>query len=357
MSVNRSNSLDAFWMPFTPNRAAKSDPMHLVSAKGVHYKALDGSSKFDAVSGLWCCNAGHGRREIVDAIKNQLDTLDYAPNFLFGHPGAFSFAQKLASLAPGDLDHVFFTNSGSEANDTALKIALAYQIAAGEPRRTMLVGRERAFHGVGFGGISVGGMAVNRNSFQNLLPRVAHLRHTSLPEQRFSSGEPEQGADLADDLIRIVNLHGAETIAAVIVEPMAGSSGVFPAPKNYLKRLRELCTRYGILLIFDEVITAFGRLGHAFAAERFGVQPDMISFAKGVSSGVAPLGGVLISNSIHHAIMQGPQHLVEFFHGYTYSGHPIAMAAGDAAVRLYESEGLFERARLLEAAFCASLME
>lgn len=326
------NSLDALWMPFTPNRAAKSDPMHLVSADGAYYIARDGKRKFDAVSGLWCCNAGHNRREIIEAVKSQIDKLDYAPNFLFGHPGAFSLAKNLASLAPGDLNHVFFTNSGSEAADTALKIALAYQVAAGQPRRSMLVGRERGFHGAGFGGISVGGMVANRAAFQNLLPRVAHLRHTAMPNrQRFSIGEPDDGAERADDLIGLVELHGAETIAAVIVEPMAGSTGVLPPPKGYLKRLRELCTRFGILLILDEVITAFGRLGHAFAAERFGVEPDMICFAKGVSSGVAPLGGVIVSDTIHKAFMNGPETTIELFHGYTYSGHPIATARASPA--------------------------
>ncbi|MDF2374561.1 MAG: aminotransferase class III-fold pyridoxal phosphate-dependent enzyme [Rhizobiaceae bacterium] len=356
LNKRTNNSLDAFCMPFTPNRAAKADPMLLVSADGAYYVSAAGDRKFDAVSGLWCCNAGHNRRKIIDAVKLQLDTLDYAPSFLFGHPGAFSFAQRLASLAPPELDHVFFTNSGSEAVDTALKLALAYQTAAGEPRRTMLVGRDRAFHGAGFGGIAVGGIKANRLAFQNQLPRVAHLRHTSIPENRFSPGEPEHGAELADDLIRIIELHGAETVAAVIVEPMAGSSGVFPAPKGYLKRLRELCTRYNILLIFDEVITAFGRLGHTFAAERFGVEPDMICFAKGVSSGVAPLGGVMFSNRIHDTIMQGPEQLIELFHGYTYSGHPIAMAAGDAALSLYEKEGLFKQSRMLEARFTQLLM-
>ncbi|WEK52597.1 MAG: aspartate aminotransferase family protein [Candidatus Kaistia colombiensis] len=352
------NAMNALWMPFTPNRAAKANPMHLASADGAYYFAPDGTRKFDGVSGLWCCNAGHNRDEIKSALKAQIDVLDFAPNFLFGHPSAFVLAERLALLAPGDLDHVFFTNSGSEATDTALKIALAYQVAAGQPRRTMLVGRERAFHGVGFGGISVGGMVANRATFPNLLPRVAHLRHTHQPErQRFVIGEPEHGVELADDLTRLVELHGAETIAAVIVEPMAGSTGILPPPKGYLQRLRELCDRYGILLIFDEVITAFGRVGHAFAAERYGVIPDMICFAKGVSSGAAPLGGVMIRRPIYEAFMHGPQHLIELFHGYTYSGHPLAMAAGLAAQDIYRDDGLFEKARALEPVFARLIME
>jgi beta-alanine--pyruvate transaminase len=309
------------------------------------------------VSGLWCCNAGHNHPGIRDAVTRQLQTLDFAPSFLFGHPGAFDLAARLAAAAPGDLDHVFFTNSGSEATDTALKIALAYQQARGSAQRTMLVGRERAFHGVGFGGISVGGMVANRKAFPNLLPRVAHLRHTHLPElNRFVAGQPEHGADLADDLQRVVDLHGGDTIAAVIVEPMAGSTGILPPPKGYLQRLRALCDQHGILLIFDEVITAFGRLGHAFAAERFGVQPDMICFAKGVSSGVVPLGGVMIRKGIYDAFMQGPEWAIELFHGYTYSGHPLAMAAANAAQDAYEHGGLYERARALEPVFARHIM-
>lgn len=356
-TLESPNALDAFWMPFTPNRAAKVDPLHLSRADGAYYFTPDGTSKFDGVSGLWCCNAGHNRAEIVAAVKSQLDTLDYAPNFLYGHPAAFTLAERLAQMAPAGLDHVFFTNSGSEATDTALKIALAYQIASGQPRRSMLIGRERAFHGAGFGGISVGGLQANRIAFPNLLPRVSHLRHTHKPEhQRFHAGEPEQGMEMADDLIRLVELHGAETIAAVIVEPMAGSTGILPAPKGYLKRLRQLCDTYGILLIFDEVITAFGRLGHAFAAERYGVVPDMICFAKGVSSGVAPLGGVIVSGTIHDAFMQGPPQLIEFFHGYTYSGHPLAVAAGLGAQQVYLTERLFERAAGLEPIFAKHIM-
>ncbi|MBX3598302.1 MAG: aspartate aminotransferase family protein [Rhizobiaceae bacterium] len=347
----------ALWMPFTPNRATLADPMRLVGADGAYYTGEDGRKKFDGVSGLWCCNAGHNHPHIVETVTRQLRELDYAPNFLYGHPGAFDFAARLAALAPGDLNHVFFTNSGSEATDTALKIALAYHQAKGDGKRTMLVGRERAFHGVGFGGISVGGMVANRRAFGNLLPRVAHLRHTYLPEQnRFCAGEAEHGVELADDLQRIVDLHGGDTIAAVIVEPMAGSTGILPPPRGYLARLREICDRHSILLIFDEVITAFGRLGHTFAAERFGVQPDMICFAKGVSSGVVPLGGVMIRSGIYDAFMQGPDYMIELFHGYTYSGHPLAMAAGSAAMDVYEQEGLFQRGLELEPVFAEHIM-
>lgn len=349
--------LSALWMPFTPNRATKAAPTRLVAADGAYYTGEDGRRKFDGVSGLWCSGAGHNNARIREAVTRQLEVLDFAPSFLFGHPAAFDLATRLAATAPGDLEHVFFTNSGSEAIDTALKIALAYHQARGEAQRTLLVGRERAFHGVGFGGVSVGGMVANRRAFQNLLPRTAHLRHTYQPElNRFQIGEHEHGADLADDLQRLCDLHGAETIAAVVVEPMAGSTGILPPPKGYLKRLREICDRHGILLVFDEVITAFGRLGHAFAAERFGVLPDMICFAKGVSNGVVPLGGVMIRNGIHEAMMKGPEWAIEFFHGYTYSGHPLAMAAGMAAQDCYEVDGLYANARALEPLFAKHLM-
>ncbi len=352
-----ASDLSALWMPFTPNRATKAAPTRLVAAEGAYYTGEDGRKKFDGVSGLWCSGAGHNNPRIREAVTRQLETLDFAPSFLFGHPGAFDLAARLAAAAPGDLDHVFFTNSGSEATDTAMKIALAYHQARGDGQRTMLVGRERAFHGVGFGGISAGGMVANRRAFQNLLPRVAHLRHTYHPElNRFQIGEHEHGAELADDLQRLCDLHGGETIAAVIVEPMAGSTGILPPPRGYLKRLREICDRHGILLIFDEVITGFGRLGHAFAAERFGVLPDMICFAKGVSNGVVPLGGVMIREGIHNAIMKGPDWAIELFHGYTYSGHPLAMAAGMATQDCYELDGLYARARALEPVFAKHLM-
>ena len=349
--------LSALWMPFTPNRATKAAPTRLVAADGAYYTGEDGRRKFDGVSGLWCSGAGHNNPRIRQAVTRQLEELDFAPSFLFGHPTAFDLAARLAAAAPGDLEHVFFTSSGSEAIDTALKVALAYHQARGEAQRTMLVGRERAFHGVGFGGISVGGMVANRRAFQNLLPRTAHLRHTYQPElNRFQIGEHEHGADLADDLLRLCELHGGETIAAVVVEPMAGSTGILPPPRGYLKRLREICDRHGILLIFDEVITAFGRLGHAFAAARFGVQPDMICFAKGVSNGVVPLGGVMIRKGIHDAFMKGPEWAIELFHGYTYSGHPLAMAAGMATQDCYELDGLYANARALEPVFARHLM-
>lgn len=349
--------LDALWMPFTPNRATKAAPTRLIAAEGAYYTGEDGRQKFDGVSGLWCSGAGHNNPRIREAVTQQVETLDFAPSFLFGHPGAFDLATRLAAAAPGDLDHVFFTNSGSEATDTAMKVALAYHQARGEGQRTMIVGRERAFHGVGFGGISAGGMGPNRRTFQNLLPRVAHLRHTYQPDlNRFQTGEHAHGADLADDLQRLCDLHGGDTIAMVIVEPMAGSTGILPPPKGYLQRLREICDRHGILLVFDEVITAFGRLGHAFAAARFGVQPDMICFAKGVSNGVVPLGGVMIHKGIHDAFMTGPDWAIELFHGYTYSGHPLAMAAGMATQDCYEHDGLYTRAQVLEPIFARHLM-
>ena len=352
-----SPDLSALWMPFTPNRATKAAPMRLVAAEGAYFTGEDGRQKFDGVSGLWCCGAGHNNPRIRAAVTRQLEVLDFAPNFLFGHPAAFDLAARLAKAAPGDLDHVFFTNSGSEATDTAMKVALAYHQARGEGQRTLIVGRERAFHGVGFGGISAGGMGANRRAFQNLLPRTAHLRHTHQPElNRYQIGEHEHGAELADDLLRLCDLHGADTIAMVIVEPVSGSAGVLPPPKGYLKRVREICDKYGILLVFDEVITGFGRLGHAFAAARFGVLPDMICFAKGVSNGVVPLGGVMIRKGIHAAIMRGPDWAIELFHGYTYSGHPLAMAAGIAAQDCYEHDGLYERAKALEPIFSRHLI-
>jgi beta-alanine--pyruvate transaminase len=298
---------------------------------------------------MWCCNAGHNRDSIVEAIRAEAETLDYAPPFQFAHPKAFSLASRVAALAPGDLDHVFFCNSGSEAVDTALKIALAYHNVRGEAARTRLIGRERGYHGVGFGGISVGGMPNNRKYFGSLLAGVDHLPHTYNREQQaFTKGEPEWGAHLADELERIVALHDASTIAAVIVEPMAGSTGVLPPPKGYLQRLRAICDKYGILLILDEVITGFGRLGHAFAAERYGVVPDMITFAKGVTSGAVPMGGVVVRKGIHDTFMRGPEHAIELFHGYTYSAHPLACAAGLATLDLSRDEKLYERARKLE---------
>ena len=343
------NDLGSFWLPFTANRAFKKAPRLIVRAKNMHYYTPEGRPVLDGSAGLWCVNAGHNRDSIVAAIQNQAAELDYPPAFQFSHPKAFELASRIAALAPGDLDQVFFCNSGSEAVDTALKIALAYHNVRGEASRTRLIGRERGYHGVGFGGISVGGIVNNRKHFGAMLAGVDHLPHTYNREQQaFSKGEPEWGAHLADELDRIVALHDASTIAAVIVEPMAGSTGVIPAPKGYLQRLRQICDKQGILLIFDEVITGFGRLGYAFAAERYGVQPDMITFAKGVTSGAVPMAGVVVRKGIHDAFMKGPDHAIELFHGYTYSAHPLACAAGLATLDLYRDEGLFERARKLE---------
>jgi len=343
------NDLEAYWLPFTSNRAFKASPRLIARAKDMHYYTPDGRAVLDGTAGLWCTNAGHNREPVVAAIRAQAAELDYAPAFQFSHPKAFELASRVAALAPGDLDHVFFTNSGSEAVDTALKIALAYHHARGQGGRTRLIGRERGYHGVGFGGISVGGIVANRRYFGSLLAGVDHLPHTYNREQQaFTRGEPEWGGHLADELERIVALHDASTIAAVIVEPMAGSTGVLPAPKGYLQRLRQICDKYGILLIFDEVITGFGRLGHAFAAERYGVVPDMITFAKGVTSGAVPMGGVIMRNHVHDAFMSGPEHVIELFHGYTYSAHPLACAAGIATLDLYREERLFERAKALE---------
>jgi beta-alanine--pyruvate transaminase len=351
------NDLEAYWIPFTPNRAFKASPRLIARAKDMHYYTPEGRAVLDGTAGLWCTNAGHNRDPIVQAIRAQAAELDYAPAFQFSHPRAFELASRVAALAPGDLDHVFFCNSGSEAVDTALKIALAYHNVRGEGARTRLIGRERGYHGVGFGGISVGGIVANRKFFGALLAGVDHLPATYNREQQaFSKGEPDWGAHLADDLERIVALHDASTIAAVIVEPMAGSTGVLPAPKGYLQRLRAICDKFGLLLIFDEVITGFGRLGHAFAAERYGVIPDMITFAKGITSGSVPMGGVIVRKGIYDAFMRGPEHVVELFHGYTYSAHPLACAAGIAALDLYRDEGLFERAKKLEPVWADAAM-
>ncbi|RIK99622.1 MAG: aspartate aminotransferase family protein [Proteobacteria bacterium] len=351
------NDLDAFWMPFTANRAFKKAPRLLAGAEGMHYITVDGRRLIDAAAGMWCTNAGHGRRTIAEAIARQAAALDYAPPFQFGHPQSFELASRIAALAPDGLDHVFFCNSGSEAADTALKLALAYHNVRGEGGRTRLIGRERGYHGVGFGGTSVGGIVPNRKLFGTLLAGVDHLSATYNREtQAFTKGEPEWGAHLADELERLVGLHGANTIAAVIVEPMAGSTGVLPSPKGYLKRLREITQAHGILLIFDEVITGFGRLGHAFAAERYGVTPDMITFAKGVTNGAAPMGGVVLRADLYDAFMNGPEHVVELCHGYTYSAHPLATAAGLATLDIYRDEKLFERAKALEPKFADAVM-
>ena len=348
-AVNVPNDLAAHWMPFTANRAFKKAPRLLAGAKDMHYFTVDGRKILDGAAGMWCSNAGHGRTQIAEAIGRQAATLDYAPPFQFGIPQAFELASRIADLAPKGLDYVFFCNSGSEAADTALKIALAYHQISGQGSRTRLIGRERGYHGVGFGGTSVGGMVNNRKMFGTLLAGVDHLPSTyDREKQAFSRGEPEYGANFADALENLVNLHGANTIAAVIVEPMAGSTGVLPAPKGYLKRLREITQKHGILLIFDEVITGFGRLGYAFAAERYGVLPDMITFAKGVTNGAAPMGGVIVRDAIHDAFMSGPEHVIELAHGYTYSAHPLACAAGLATLDIYRDEKLFEHARALE---------
>ena len=351
------NDLAAFWMPFTSNRAFKKRPRLIARSKDMHYYTPEGRQILDATAALWCCNAGHNRTRIVEAIQRQAGELDFSPTFHFGHPLVFQLASRIAALAPADLDHVFFCNSGSEAVDTALKIALAYHNVRGEGARTRLIGRERGYHGVGFGGISVGGMSNNRKFFGSLLTGVDHLPATYNREhQAFTKGEPEWGGHLADALESIVALHDASTIAAVIVEPMAGSTGVLPAPKGYLQKLRAICDKHGILLIFDEVITGFGRLGFAFAAERYGVVPDMITFAKGVTSGTVPMGGVIARKPIYDAFMKGPEHAIELFHGYTYTGHPLACAASLATLDVYRDEKLFERAHALEPKWCDALM-
>src|SRR6186997_643980 len=351
------NDLEAFFVPFTPNRAFKKNPRLIARAKDMHYITLDGRKVIDGSAGMWCCNAGHNRDPIVAAIQSQAAELDYPPAFQFSHPKAFELASRIAALAPGDLDHVFFCNSGSEAVDTALKVALAYHNIRGEASRVRLIGRERGYHGVGFGGISVGGIVANRKMFGTALAGVDHLPHTYNREQQaFTKGEPEWGAHLADDLDRLVALHDASTIAAVIVEPMSGSTGVLPPPKGYLQRLRAICDKHGILLIFDEVITGFGRLGAAFAAERYGVTPDMITFAKGITSGSVPMGGVIVRKGIYDAFMRGPMHVAELFHGYTYSAHPLACAAGLATLDVYRDEGLFDRARKLEKPWAQAAM-
>ena len=349
MSALHHNELDlsSYWMPFTANRQFKAAPRLLASAKGMYYRGVDGREVLDGVSGLWCVNAGHGRQEIADAVARQLMELDYAPSFQMGHPAAFDFAARLGRIAPEGLDRIFFTGSGSESVDTALKIALAYHRVRGEGQRTRLVGRERGYHGVGFGGISVGGLVNNRRTFPTLA--ADHLPHThDMARNAFSRGQPIHGSDLADHLERIVALQGAETIAAVIVEPVAGSGGVLPPPAGYLPRLRSLCDKHGILLIFDEVITGFGRVGAPFASQKFGVIPDIMTTAKGLTNGAIPMGAVFVQRAIHDAMMQGPERVIELFHGYTYSGHPVACAAGQAVLDIYEREGLFTRATTLD---------
>ena len=338
------NDLSAFWMPFTANRQYKKEPRMFVKAKDMHYTTHDGRQVLDGTAGLWCVNAGHCRPLITEAIREQAGELDYAPAFQLGHPKAFELANRLIDIAPDGMEHVLYTNSGSESVETALKVALAYHKVKGQGSRTRLIGRERGYHGVNFGGISVGGIVSNRKMFGTLLSGVDHMPHTHLPEKNaFTKGEPEHGADLASELERIVTLHDASTIAAVIVEPVAGSTGVLIPPKGYLQKLREICTKHGILLIFDEVITGYGRLGTPFAAQYFDVMPDMIVTAKGLTNGVIPMGAVFVTGEIHDAFMSGPEHMIEFFHGYTYSGNPIACAAALGTLDTYRDEGLLTR--------------
>jgi beta-alanine--pyruvate transaminase len=341
--------LDAFWMPFTANRQFKASPRMLTRAEGMNYWTADGREILDAVAGLWCVNAGHGRREITEAVSRQLQTMEFAPAFQMGHPAAFELANRLVEIAPPGMERVFFTNSGSESVDTALKIALAYQRARGAATKTRLIGREKAYHGVGFGGISVGGIVNNRKFFSSaMIPGVDHMPHTlDLDHNAYSRGLPQWGAHLANDLERIIALHDASTIAAVIIEPISGSAGVILPPVGYLQRIREICTKHDILLIFDEVITGFGRIGSPFAAQQFEVTPDLMTLAKGLTNGAVPMGAVFAQRRIYDAFMQGPENAIELFHGYTYSAHPIACAAGLATLDIYQREGLLRRAATL----------
>ncbi len=355
-----SEKLEHYWMPFTANRDFKANPRIFVSGEGMYYKSHEGKRILDGSSGLFCVAAGHGRREVADAVGKQLMELDYCAPFQSAHPLSFELAQRVAALTPGDLDYVFFANSGSEAVDTALKIALAYHRARGQGQRMRFISRERAYHGVNIGGTSLSGLVKNREAFGVGLTGVAHLRHTWLPENRFTKGQPENGAELAEDLQRMVGLYGADTIAACFVEPIAGSTGILVPPKGYLERLREICDAHGILLVFDEVICGFGRTGKAFAAQSFGVTPDMMTMAKALTNGAQPMGAVAVSKNIYDAICgPAPAEAIELFHGYTYSAHPAACAAGLAVLDIYEKEGLFERAAdmseyFLEAVFALS---
>jgi beta-alanine--pyruvate transaminase len=347
---------DAYWMPFTANRQFKKNPRLLARSSGMHYWDDKGRQILDGVAGLWCVNAGHGRPKIVQAIQAQAEEMDFAPPFQMAHPRAFELAERIAQIAPAGMGKVFFTNSGSEAVDTALKMAIAYHRVRGEGARTRLIGRERGYHGVNFGGISVGGMVANRKMFGTLLGGVDHIRHTHDPARNaFTVGQPAHGEELADDLERLVALHDASTIAAVIVEPVAGSTGVLVPPKGYLQRLRQICDKHGILLIFDEVITGFGRTGQPFAAQTFGVTPDLMTVAKGITNGCVPMGAVIAKDTIYDAFMNGPEHLIEFFHGYTYSAHPLACAAGIATLDTYADEGLLTRAGELQGYFAEAL--
>ena len=341
-------SLEHLWMPFSANRDFKSSPRLMNEAEGMYYKKEDGTPVLDGTAGLWCCNAGHSNKKIVDAIHQQVRKLDYAPSFQMGHPLGFEAAQKLLQIAPSnDFQYVFFTNSGSESVDTALKIALGYQQHVGNSKKKILIGRNRSYHGVGFGGISVGGLPYNKNHF-SLLPNVAHICDTHNPEKNaFSKGQPDWGKELADDLLMVIEKHGADQIAAFITEPVAGSTGVLIPPKGYLERIRQICTDHNILLIFDEVITGFGRLGDPFAAQHFNVEPDLITCAKGLTSGTVPMGAVIVKKEIYDAFQQGDQKVIDLFHGYTYSAHPLASAAMIAALDVYVNDGLFDHANTL----------
>jgi beta-alanine--pyruvate transaminase len=351
-----AKSMDAYWMPFTANRQFKKAPRLLSKSQGMFFWTPEGREILDGVAGLWCVNAGHGRPKIVQAIAEQAAEMDFAPPFQMAHPKAFELAEELVKITPAGLSKVFYTNSGSEAVETALKMAIAYHRVRGEGSRTRLIGRERGYHGVNFGGISVGGIVANRKMFGTLLAGVDHIRHTHDPVRNaFAVGQPEHGAEFADDLERLVALHDASTIAAVIVEPVAGSTGVLLPPKGYLERLRAICDKHGILLIFDEVITGFGRTGQAFAAQTFGVTPDLMTVAKGITNGCVPMGAVFASDKIHDAFMNGPEHLIEFFHGYTYSAHPLACAAALATLETYADDGLLTRAQQLQGHFADAL--
>ncbi len=355
-AATRQISLDEYWMPFTPNREFKADPKMVVRAEGMYYWNDRGEKIIDGSSGLFCVNAGHGRKEIAEAVGRQMRELDFVAPFTRGHPKQFELATRVAELTPGDLNRIFFTNSGSEAVDTAMKVALAYHQARGQSGRNVFVSRERAYHGVNMGGVALSGLVNNRRKFGPGLPGIAHMRHTHIRENFFTPGEGAHGVELAEDLVRFVNLYGAENIAACFVEPIAGSTGCLVPPKGYLKRLREICDAHGILLVFDEVICGFGRTGQTFAAQSFGVTPDIMTMAKGITNGAQPMGAVAISERIHDTVMAAaPEGAIEFFHGYTYSGHPGPCAAGLATLDIYKNDGLFERGRELSPYFLDAL--
>ena len=352
MRSQENLNLDNYWLPFTPNKKFKANPRLLTSAKGMFYKSDDGREVLDGIAGLWCTNAGHCHPKIVAAVQNQAAELDYATAFNMSHPKAFELAEKVSSLTPKGLDRIFYGNSGSEAVETAMKVALAYHASKGDGQKTKFVGREKGYHGVNFGGVSVGGLTPNRKSFGPLLPGIDHMPHTwDIEHMAFSKGQPEWGLHLADELEKILILQDPSTVAAVIIEPVTGSGGVIVPPVGYLERIREICTKHNVLLIFDEVITGFGRLGCCFAANRFDVRPDMITMAKGLTSAMIPMSAVAFDNSIYDQLMEGPEAMIELFHGYTYSGHPVACAAGIAALDVYEEEGLFDRAKEMEPHF------